>query len=189
MGKTDDQPKVNATSKQDWFKKPKRPSTPDSDWDVGKSIDFRPPQNCAELEYNFKECYKAVNDRLDWNKPKGKEYPFDLSKTLVLIMNQGHQVVHVDCFINNDLEYLRRGSLSKKYMTSMTKTKAAKYDIPGIKDMAGRRPSTGSQKLPGEAKYHQAIDIQFSDGTLTSVRTVLRDIASNLRMYYLAKRK
>ncbi|GKD16875.1 hypothetical protein Tco_1206033 [Tanacetum coccineum] len=44
MGNTDDQPKVEATSKDDWFKKPKRPPTPDSDWNTIKTIDFRPPQ-------------------------------------------------------------------------------------------------------------------------------------------------
>nr|GEU50855.1 hypothetical protein [Tanacetum cinerariifolium] len=89
----------------------------------------------VELEYNIQECYKVVTDQLDWNNPEGKEYPFDLSKPLPLIMDRGRQVVHVDYFINNDLEYLRGGSLSKKYTTSTTKTKAAKYDIPGIKDM------------------------------------------------------
>nr|GEV79576.1 hypothetical protein [Tanacetum cinerariifolium] len=44
MGNTDDQPNVKEALKHDWFKKPKRPPTPDSDWDVRKSIDFRPPQ-------------------------------------------------------------------------------------------------------------------------------------------------
>nr|GEY93919.1 hypothetical protein [Tanacetum cinerariifolium] len=33
----------------------------------------------AELEYHFKECYKAVNDRLDCHNLEGREYPFDLS--------------------------------------------------------------------------------------------------------------
>ncbi|GKA55158.1 retrovirus-related pol polyprotein from transposon TNT 1-94 [Tanacetum coccineum] len=47
----------------------------------------------------------------------------------------GRQVVPVDYFINNDLEYLRGGSSSKKYTTYTTKTKAAKYDIQGIEDM------------------------------------------------------
>ncbi|GJR40225.1 hypothetical protein Tco_1215909 [Tanacetum coccineum] len=192
MGNTDNQPKVKAASKHGWFKKPKRPPMPDSNWNVGKSIDFRPPQKwigkiaqaekpplsfnelmrtpidfsayvmnhlkidnltqehlvgpafnllkgtCksrVELEYNIEECYKAVTDRLDWNNPEGKEYPFDLSKPLPLIMERGRQVVHVDYFINNDLEYLRGGSSSKKYTTSTTKTKAVKYDIPGIEDI------------------------------------------------------
>ncbi|GKB50914.1 hypothetical protein Tco_0901667 [Tanacetum coccineum] len=54
---------------------------------------------------------------------------------LLLIMDRGRQVVPVDYFINNDLEYLRGGSSSRKYTTSTTKTKDAKYDIQGIKDM------------------------------------------------------
>ncbi|GJS70046.1 hypothetical protein Tco_0702887 [Tanacetum coccineum] len=66
---------------------------------------------------------------------EGKEYPFDLSKPLPLFMNQGHQVVPVNFFINNDLEYLKGGSSTKKYTTSTKKTKATKYDIPGIEDM------------------------------------------------------
>ncbi|GJX08701.1 hypothetical protein Tco_0196633 [Tanacetum coccineum] len=77
----------------------------------------------------------ALTDLLDWNNPKGKEYPFYLSKPLPLILVQGRQVVPIDYFINNDLEYLRGGSLSMKYMTSTTKTKVAKYDILGIVDM------------------------------------------------------
>ncbi|GKB88451.1 hypothetical protein Tco_0960723, partial [Tanacetum coccineum] len=178
--------------KHDWFKKPERPPTLDSDWNVRKSIDFRPPQTwinkitqvekptlsfdeimstpidfstyvmihlkidnltqeylvgpafnllkgtCkshVELKYNIEECYKVVTDRLDWNNPKGKEYPFDLRKPLPLIMERGCQVVPVDYFINNDLGYLRGGGSSKKYTTSTTKTRAAKYDIPDIEDM------------------------------------------------------
>ncbi|GJR83745.1 hypothetical protein Tco_0154530 [Tanacetum coccineum] len=90
----------------------------------------------AELEYHFEECYKAVNDQLDWNNPEGREYPFGLSKPLPLIEDQGHQVVPADYFINNDLEYLKGGSSSSKYATSTTRTKAAKYDnIEGIEDM------------------------------------------------------
>ncbi|GJR21651.1 hypothetical protein Tco_0970178 [Tanacetum coccineum] len=44
LGNTDDQPNVEATLERDWFKKPERPSTPDSNWNARKSIDFRPPQ-------------------------------------------------------------------------------------------------------------------------------------------------
>ncbi|GKA92409.1 hypothetical protein Tco_0814334 [Tanacetum coccineum] len=90
----------------------------------------------VELEYHFKECYKAVTDQLDWNNPEGHEYPFDLSKPLPLIEAQGRQVVLADYFFNNDLGYLKGESSSRKYTTSTTKTKATKYDnIEGIKDM------------------------------------------------------
>ncbi|GKB87744.1 hypothetical protein Tco_0960016 [Tanacetum coccineum] len=44
LGNTDDQPNIEATSRDDWFKKPERPQTPDSDWNATKSIDFKPPQ-------------------------------------------------------------------------------------------------------------------------------------------------
>nr|GEV54936.1 hypothetical protein [Tanacetum cinerariifolium]GEW02330.1 hypothetical protein [Tanacetum cinerariifolium] len=318
LDNTDDQPNVKAAPKHDWFKKPKRPSTPNLDWNVRKSVDFRPPQNwiikiaqakkpplsfnelistlinfsayvmnnlkidnltqdilvgsaynllkgtCrsfVELEYNFEECYKAVTDRLNWNNPKGNEYLFDFSKPLPLIMDRGRQVILVGYFINNDLEYLNGGSSTKKYTTSITKTKAAKYDILGIEDTV---PSLWSLKLfnlerddifyfgvalwmftrrmvilkrvedlqLGVKSYQKKLNItkpetfrsdisnrspytaynnpqgiiyqykykrnrlmrldelyKFNDGTLTSVRDVLHDIASNLRMDYLPKRR
>nr|GEY17285.1 hypothetical protein [Tanacetum cinerariifolium] len=94
----------------------------------------------VELEYHFKECYKAITVRLDWNNPKGQEYPFNLIKPLSLIEDRGRQVVSIGYFINNDLEYLKGRSSSKKYMTSTTKTKATKYDdIQHIKDMVPSR--------------------------------------------------
>nr|GEV77926.1 hypothetical protein [Tanacetum cinerariifolium] len=89
-----------------------------------------------ELEYHFKECYKAVNDKLDWNNPEGLEYPFDLSKPLPLIKDKRCQVVPANYFINKDLEYLKGRSSSSKCVTSTTRTKVAKYDnIEGIEDM------------------------------------------------------
>nr|GEZ45956.1 hypothetical protein [Tanacetum cinerariifolium] len=68
--------------------------------------------------------------------PEGHEYPFDLSKTVMLIEAQGCQVFPANYFFNNDFGYMKSGSSSRKYMTSTTKTKAAKYEnIKGIKDM------------------------------------------------------
>ncbi|GKA09975.1 hypothetical protein Tco_0689408 [Tanacetum coccineum] len=66
----------------------------------------------------------------------GHQYLFDLSKPLPLIEVQGRQVVPADYFIDNNLEFLKGGSLSRKYMTFTTKIRAAKYDnIEGIEDM------------------------------------------------------
>ncbi|GKA55861.1 hypothetical protein Tco_0754933 [Tanacetum coccineum] len=58
--------------------------------------------NYAELEYDFKECYKALSEKLDWKILKA---------------------------------YLQGGISTMTYTTSTTKTKAAKYDLPGIEDM------------------------------------------------------
>nr|GEX32746.1 hypothetical protein [Tanacetum cinerariifolium] len=49
--------------------------------------------------------------------------------------SQGHQIVLVDFFFNNDLEYLRRWSNDKKYTAFTTKSKAARYELKGIEDM------------------------------------------------------
>ncbi|GJZ79450.1 hypothetical protein Tco_0644287 [Tanacetum coccineum] len=189
----------------------------------------------VKLEYHFKKCYKAVTDKLDWNNPEDHEYPFDLSKPLSLIEAQGRQVVPADYFFNNDLEYLKGGSSSRKYTTSTTITKAAKYDnIKGIKDMVLTlwslvkvaydkfamwdlqlgvesyqkklnitKPETfrsDISKMTPYTTYKKSKGIiyldkykrnrlmrsdelyKFCDGTLTSVRNVLHDIANNLRM-------
>ncbi|GKE90076.1 hypothetical protein Tco_1567551, partial [Tanacetum coccineum] len=44
LANTDDQPNVEAASKHDWFKKLKRPPTPNPGWNARKFVDFRQPQ-------------------------------------------------------------------------------------------------------------------------------------------------
>ncbi|GJY95159.1 hypothetical protein Tco_0511520 [Tanacetum coccineum] len=102
-GNNDEQPADKEVTKDDWFKKPERPPTPDSDWN---------------------------------KRQHGKPYPFDLSKPLPLIRDhRGRQIIPQDFFINNDLEYLKGGDLSRRYSTYVTKTKAATYEIKWIKDL------------------------------------------------------
>ncbi|GJV83697.1 hypothetical protein Tco_1523595, partial [Tanacetum coccineum] len=91
--------------------------------------------NYAKLEYDFEECYKPLSEKLDWENPKGGDYPFDLTKPLPLVMSGNRQKVPVDYFFNNDLKYLQGGVSTMTYTTSITKTKAAQYDLPGIEDM------------------------------------------------------
>ncbi|GKA78200.1 hypothetical protein Tco_0784737 [Tanacetum coccineum] len=97
-------------------------------------------KSVVELEYHLEEVFKATNDQLDWHNPEGRPYPHDLSKPLPLIQNaRGRQVIPFDHFINNDLEYLKGGSLSQKYTTSLTKTKAADYGhVKWIEDKVPR---------------------------------------------------
>ncbi|GJX07583.1 hypothetical protein Tco_0195515 [Tanacetum coccineum] len=91
--------------------------------------------NYTKLEYDFKECYKALSEKLDWENPEGGDYPFDLTKPLPLVMSGNRQKVLVDYFFNNDLKYLQGGVLTMTYTTSITTTKASQYDLPGIEDM------------------------------------------------------
>ncbi|GKD17007.1 hypothetical protein Tco_1206165, partial [Tanacetum coccineum] len=62
--------------------------------------------NYAELEYDFEE-----------------------------FMSENRQKVLVDYFFNNDLKYLQGGVSTMTYTNSITKTKAAQYDLTGIEDM------------------------------------------------------
>ncbi|GJT48165.1 hypothetical protein Tco_0974322 [Tanacetum coccineum] len=88
-----------------------------------------------ELEYNMDECFKALIDRLDWNNPEGDRCPFDMTKPLPLKGHPGHLIVPAEYFFNNDLQFLKSFDLEKKYTTSITKAKAARYKIVGIEDM------------------------------------------------------
>nr|GFA32128.1 alpha N-terminal protein methyltransferase 1 isoform X2 [Tanacetum cinerariifolium] len=94
----------------------------------------------TELEYHLEEVYKATTDQLDWVNPEGQQYPHNLLQPLPLILdNRGRRVIPFEHFINIDLEYLRGGDLSRKYTTSVTKTKAEDYGhIKWIKDLVPR---------------------------------------------------
>ncbi|GJX80639.1 hypothetical protein Tco_0328788 [Tanacetum coccineum] len=84
--------------------------TPNCEWNKTKTIDDRPPQ------------------------------PWMTNKPLPLILDaRGRLIIPYDHFINNDFEYLKGGSSSRKYTTSITKTKAADYGhIKWIEDKIPR---------------------------------------------------
>ncbi|GJZ50827.1 hypothetical protein Tco_0605342 [Tanacetum coccineum] len=158
MGDNEDEPRKETVSGRDWFKKSIPPQEPtDPNWNIGKTTQEGPTQNwlmtlaaststnksllkgtCsnyAKLEYDFKDCYNALSEKLDWENLEGGDYPFDLSKPLPLSKRGKRQRVPFEFFINNDLKYLRAGILTMTYTTSTTKIKATKYDLPGIEDM------------------------------------------------------
>nr|GEU90076.1 hypothetical protein [Tanacetum cinerariifolium] len=168
-----DQYNNEAAPKHEWFQKPNKPLTPNHASNKSKYIDFRPPQKW--ISTIAKECYK------ERQPPQGREYSFNLSKTLPLIEDRGRQVVPADYFINND-RYLKGGSSSSKYATSTTRTKAAKYDnIEGIEDMV--RNDKDSMHMHATGNLHM-----MSTPKKELLRLVLHDIASNLDMDYLPKR-
>nr|GEV32650.1 hypothetical protein [Tanacetum cinerariifolium] len=97
-------------------------------------------KSLVELKYHLEEVLKATTDQLDKVNPKGQQYPHNLLKPLPLIPNnRGRRVIPFEHFINNDLEYLCGGASSRKYTTSITKTKAADYrHIKWIEDLVPR---------------------------------------------------
>nr|GEU44299.1 hypothetical protein [Tanacetum cinerariifolium] len=140
----DDQPIVQSSQHSEWFSQPKKPLTLDRDWNktlpalrvdtltlellAGPTYELMKGSctSLIELEYHLEEVYKATTDQLDWVNPEGQQYPHNLLQPLPLIPdNRGRRVVPFAHFINNDLEYLRGVASSRKYTTSVTKTKAA----------------------------------------------------------------
>ncbi|GKB18158.1 hypothetical protein Tco_0852081 [Tanacetum coccineum] len=52
-------------------------------------------KSLVEFEYFLEEVYKETTDQLDWNNPKGQQYPHDLRKPLTLIpSSHGRRVIH-----------------------------------------------------------------------------------------------
>ncbi|GJS09966.1 hypothetical protein Tco_0366762 [Tanacetum coccineum] len=119
-----DQPPDDSTQtkdkdpKKDWFKQPPRPPTPDQEW-----------------------------NKRQVNNPEGDSCPFNLTKPLPLKGHPGRLTVAAEYFFNNDLEFLKSSDLEKKYITSITKTKAAQYEIVGIEDMISAKQILQAQGL------------------------------------------
>ncbi|GJV76865.1 hypothetical protein Tco_1508449, partial [Tanacetum coccineum] len=142
------------------------PETPDLEWQKEPNADDGPEYNwfnelvneekdpltfddlmgtCRSnivLEYNLEQCYLALSDQLDWTNPEGDKCLVDIRKPLPLRGPPGHLTIIVDFFFNNDLEYLKTGNKERKYIVSLTKTKAARYDLKDIEDMIPKLWST-----------------------------------------------
>ncbi|GJS71143.1 hypothetical protein Tco_0703984 [Tanacetum coccineum] len=156
-------PNIDEPFRDTWFKQPLRPPTPDPEWNKCQVVTDQPKQpwfnkmvsaakdpltfnelmatpidfsNSIELEYNIEECFKAMTNRLNWNNTLGDRCPFDLAKPLPLKGRPRHLTVSAEYFFNNDLEFLKSSDPENKYTTSITKTKATRYEIVGIEDMA-----------------------------------------------------
>nr|GEZ26050.1 hypothetical protein [Tanacetum cinerariifolium] len=76
-GNNDEQPDDKVASKVDWFKKPKRPSTPDPDWNKRQHVDFRPSQTWISNISRAKNPPTSFDELMDT--------PIDFS---VFVMNQ-----------------------------------------------------------------------------------------------------
>nr|GFA42068.1 hypothetical protein [Tanacetum cinerariifolium] len=159
----DDQPIAEPSKHPEWFSQQKKRPTPDHDWnktllathgsiqpwisELAKQTDSRSSFN--ELMDTLVDFFAFLMNQLkvDTLTPELLAGPtYELMKgsckslPLPLIPNsRGRRVIPFDHFINNDLEYLRGGASSRKYTTSVTKTKAADYgNIKWIEDLVPR---------------------------------------------------
>ncbi|GKC22174.1 hypothetical protein Tco_1024324 [Tanacetum coccineum] len=145
---TDAQPDAEAVTKDDWFKKPSRPPTPDSEWIQGKSVDNEPTQtwfndleNAEKPPLTFNELMSTLIDFSIFAMNHLKIRNLTKADLVGPIYNllkgtcKSRLFVLANFFFNNDLEYLRGGSTDRKYTTSTTKIKAGKYEVEGFEDM------------------------------------------------------
>ncbi|GJU50554.1 hypothetical protein Tco_1220109 [Tanacetum coccineum] len=96
--------------------------------------------------------------------------PFDLSKPLPLKGRPSHLTIPVEYFFNNDLEYLKSENMERKYITSIMKTKAARYELVEIEDM-----------IPKQQWSTIKVDKQFGYGYLEEI--VVRRADRQLYMF------
>ncbi|GJV55196.1 hypothetical protein Tco_1456201 [Tanacetum coccineum] len=163
MRNNDEQPADKEVTKADWFKKPERPPTPDPDWSKRQQVDFRPPQTWISQVARAEEpptSFDELNDTsfdfsafvmnrlkiLNLTQEILVGPAFNLLKgTCKSIMKLGTILKNVPkqqlndltgiTLKTNHLEYLKGGDLSRRYTTSVTKTKAATYNLKWIKDL------------------------------------------------------
>nr|GEV56631.1 retrovirus-related Pol polyprotein from transposon TNT 1-94 [Tanacetum cinerariifolium] len=158
----DDQPIVQSSQHSEWFSQPKKPPTPDHDWNKTLPAVQGSTQTVISKLAKLADSCSSFNElldtpldfsnfimnrlRVDILTPELLVGPtFDLMKgsctsliePLSLIPdNRGRRVIPFAHFINNDLEYLQGGASSRKYTTSVTKTKAVDYgNIKWIEDL------------------------------------------------------
>nr|GEW14643.1 hypothetical protein [Tanacetum cinerariifolium] len=143
-------------------------------------------KSLIELEYHLEEVYKATTDQLDWVNPKGQQYPHNLLEPLPLIPdNRGRRVIPFAHFINSDLEYLRGGASSRKYTTSVTKTKAANYGhIKWIEDLV---PRTMWIQEPIDYDKHALWDSLIGGVNVSSFTVSL--LTENLLVMYIPRKE
>nr|GFC16313.1 hypothetical protein [Tanacetum cinerariifolium] len=156
---SNDAPKTSKIPNKDWFKQPLRPPTPDPEWNTVRTISDEPEQTW------FKDLMRAEKPPLTFDERMAT--PIDFSKC-----RSSHLTVVAEYFFNNDLEYLKPGSEERNYTTSITKTKAAKYDLKFIEDMIPNQWSplkVGYNKDAAFRISHWVTDVDYgTDHRLTS---------------------
>nr|GEU92868.1 retrotransposon protein, putative, unclassified [Tanacetum cinerariifolium] len=107
---------------------------------------------------------------------------FDLRKPLPLKDRPGQLTVASEYFFNNDLEYLKSSDPEKKYTTSITKTKAAGYELVGIIHSDDGNPTSANikQALRQEEQVEEILVLLRAK--MTRALYMIRDVQGARRM-------
>ncbi|GJU97697.1 hypothetical protein Tco_1326968 [Tanacetum coccineum] len=118
--------------KNDWFKQPPRPPTPDPEWNKCRVIYDQPKQPW------FNHMLSAAKDLLTFDELMAT--PIDFSKfrmnhPKIEKLTKAHLVGPVYNHLKGTCQSSIKLKPKKKYITSITKTKAARYELVAIEDM------------------------------------------------------
>nr|GEZ22737.1 hypothetical protein [Tanacetum cinerariifolium] len=156
----EDQPIFQTSQHPEWFFQPRKPPTPNRDWNKSLPAAQGNAQSWISALAKQTDANSSFNELLDT--------PIDFSNFIMnrlgvdtltpeLLAGPTYELIRGLCnsltkleyhleeplsfehFINNDLEFLRGCASSRKYTTSVTKTKAADYGhIKWIEDLVPR---------------------------------------------------
>ncbi|GKB51868.1 hypothetical protein Tco_0902621 [Tanacetum coccineum] len=153
-GNTDEPPVVKANPK-DWFKKPERPPTPDPKWNEGKTVDNKPTRKWLSDLAKAETSSKTFNDLMStsivfnafvMNRLQISDLTQDILVGPAYNLLKGTYRSFIELEYNMEECYKaptdqldwnnpEGESTGRTYTTSLTKIKAAKYDLPRIEDM------------------------------------------------------
>ncbi|GJU71100.1 hypothetical protein Tco_1262505 [Tanacetum coccineum] len=112
----DEQPTDKEVTKDDWFKKPERPPTPDSDWNKRQHLMDTSFDLTAFVlnRLNIKDLTQEILVGLAFELLKGTCKSLTELEYYLEEYQRGRQIIPQDFFINNDIEYLKGGDLSRR---------------------------------------------------------------------------
>ncbi|GJS14074.1 hypothetical protein Tco_0408546 [Tanacetum coccineum] len=175
-----------------WFKQTPRPETLDPEWSKDPNTDVGPEHNwfhelekTAKDQGEFDDLMVSTIDFSNFIKHRVKKdkiikanlegYVFKLLKGTYRNSIKLEYHLEQQFFFNNDLEYLTNGNKERKYAASVTKIKAARYDLKFIEDMIPRSRNAAKSRhdvfshLQILGVIRLAINNQFGYGYLKEI--------------------
>ncbi|GJW06286.1 hypothetical protein Tco_1568709 [Tanacetum coccineum] len=165
MGDNDEQP----TNKETWISQVAHAEEPPTSFDELNDTSF----DFSAFVINRLKIPNLTQEILNVPKQQLNDLTGITQKTNRSVQDhRGRQIILKDYFINKDLEYLKGGDLSRRYSSSVTKTKVATYELKWIEDLV---PELWS---PVQLKYDQLA--YFGTSHLGPKRQRFYGYASNL---------
>ncbi|GJS29964.1 hypothetical protein Tco_0490584 [Tanacetum coccineum] len=179
-GNNDEQPDNEAASKNDWFKKPERPPTPDPDWNKRQHVDFRPHQTWISVTARVEKPPTSFDELID-TPIDFSSFWYDYDHLDEIEVRREDQQLYT--FKDGDFPRLRLQDIEDIHIVIQKRVEDLQLGVESYQKKLNLTKSDTFRLMRTDELY------KFSDGALNDVWTTLYDIASRIRMEYLPKRK